>query len=277
MGDQVISSLANPLIKEIRALQQRKYRQEHGAFFVEGIRPVWQALTGGAEVTHLVYAPDLLTSDAARKMIQAEGSKSAHPVAVSSKVFQSLGRREHPSGIGAVVRMNNRTIDDLDASAGSVFVALEHAGNPGNIGTILRTLDAVAGSGLILAGNTADPYDPTAVKASMGAIFSVPVARVGALKDVFNWAGSRQVFITTTSPGSDLDYWSAAYRFPVILVFGSEGEGLTNDAVDQGNIAVRIPMSGTADSLNLAVSVGIMLYEVQRQKSGVRAPMAASL
>lgn len=269
MGDQVISSLANPLIKEIRALEHRKSREERSAFFVEGIRPVLQAVSSGAKVRHIVYAPDLLTSGIAKEMLQTQATGSSTVVAVSSRVFQSLSRREHPSGIGAVVQMRNQNIGDLEVTPQSVFVAIEQAGNPGNIGTILRTLDAVKASGLVLAGNTADPYDPTSVKASMGSIFSIPVVRVEALKDVFNWAKSRQVGVITTSPGSDRSFWSVAYRSPIILVFGGEGEGLMKVNVERGDAAVRIPMSGTADSLNLAVSVGIMLYEVERQRSGI--------
>lgn len=268
MADQVISSLSNPLIKEIRALEQRKYRQEQGAFFVEGIRPVWQAVSSGAEISHLVYAPDLLTSDAAKGIVHNGVGGSAKVVAVTSNVFQSLGHREHPSGIGAVVRMSMRDLDDLDVSSRSIFVALENAGNPGNLGTIVRTLDAVGGRGLVLVGRTADPYDPSAVKASMGSIFSVPVVHVTSMSHVLEWARARRLMVITTSPNSRLALWSVAYRLPVLLLFGSEGEGLTKDTIEQGDAAVRIPMTGTADSLNLAVSVGIMLYEVERQTSG---------
>lgn len=270
MDDKIISSSANPVIKRIRALGQRKHREERGEFFVEGIRPVWQAVASGADLRLLVHAPDLLTSDSAREMVRSQATRNTETITVTGKIFESLGQREHPSGLGAVVGIVPRRIQDLAISSSSVLVALVQAGNPGNIGTILRTLDAVGGSALLLVGRTADPYHPASVKASMGSLFSIPIVRVSTIDDFLAWCRSMSVNVVTTSPRAEPDFWSVEYPMPLVLLFGSEAEGLPEGTLKQGAIAVRIPMKGTSDSLNLAVSVGVLLYEVERQRYGAR-------
>jgi RNA methyltransferase, TrmH family len=269
MSERPITSTANPLVKRIRGLRQRKHRDEEGAFFVEGIRPVWQALESGAEVEMLVQAPDLLKSESARRMIETHVSLGIEIAEVSSGVFESIAQREHPSGLGAVVRISPQDLDDLVVTESSVFVGLNESGNPGNIGAILRTLDAVGGSGLMLIGDGSDPYHPSAVKASMGALFNMPTARMPDLDRVLAWCDLRRVKLVTTSPRASIPYWSVDYTRPLLFLFGSEAEGLPEETVVRGALAVRIPMAGAADSLNLAVSVGVILYEVERQRAAV--------
>lgn len=276
MDDKLITSSANPLIKRIRALKQRKFRDQERAFFVEGIRPVWQAVASGAEVQVLVHAPELLTSDAARQMIESHDAGALEIVRVSAGVFESIALREHPSGLGAVVRFSPRSLDDLLVAENSVFAALQEAGNPGNIGTIIRTLDAVGGSGLILVGESADPYHPAAVKASMGTLFNVPIAQAAGLDNVLEWCEAQSINVVMAFPRASSVYWSVEYSFPLLLLFGSEGEGLAVETVQRGHMGIRIPMAGTADSLNLAVSVGVLLYEVERQKSNISEQTMAS-
>ncbi len=264
MSEPTITSTANPLIKRIRSLEQRKQREAQQAFFVEGIRPVWQAVESRAGVEVLVVAPELLTSEAARSMIDRQREAGMPVAAVSRHVFESVAEREHPSGLGAIVHATYRALPQFTVAADSLFVAIEHAGNPGNVGAILRTVDAVGGRGVILIGDSADPFHPTAVKASMGAVFTVPVARVATLSDLLAWSRSNGLTVVTTSSRAPLAYWSVTYPRPALFVFGSEGEGLSDQEWQQGNLAVSIPMRGSADSLNLAVSVGVLLYEVIR-------------
>ena len=266
MSEPTITSRSNPLVKRIRALEQRKHRDSEGAFFVEGIRPVWQAVEGRAPIETLIVAPELLTSAPARDMIEAQRSAGTRVVEVTAPVFETIAEREHPSGLGAIVRAGLVTLDDLVVESRSFFVALEDTGNPGNLGTIIRTVDGAGGSGVILIGAGTDPYHPTAVKASMGTLFRVPLARAGDLSSVAGWFRSRGLRLVTTSSRAPVVYWSAPLRPPLVLLFGSEGEGLTDREWEGGDLAVRIPMSGSADSLNLAVSVGILLYEVRRQQ-----------
>ncbi len=126
-------------------------------------------------------------------------------------------------------------------------------------------MDAAGGSGVIVIGDSADAYHPTAVKASMGTLFNVPVCTAGAVEDVLSWARARRLAMVTTSARGETLLWDATYELPALLLFGSEGSGLAPDVLARGDSSVRIPMRGSATSLNLAVAVGVVLYEVRRQ------------
>jgi RNA methyltransferase, TrmH family len=264
MDERYITSTANPLIKRVRALAQRKYRRAEGAFVVEGIRPVWQAVESAAGVETLLLAPELLASEPARELVERQRASGTRVVHVSRGVFESFAEREHPSGLAAIVRIARRRLDDLVVAPRSLFVALHEAGNPGNLGTILRTMDAVGASGLITIGDATDPYHPTAVKASMGALFTVPLVQVAGIDEVLAWCHGHGIGVVATSSQAAQSHWSVAYPQSCLLLFGSEGEGLSPGLLAQGDLAVHIPMTGQVDSLNLAVAAGILLYEVRR-------------
>lgn len=269
--DSPISSASNPLVKRVRRLGERKHRRQEGAFFVEGIQPVWQAVEAGATIETFVVAPDLLTSEPARRMLAEQVTRGTRCASVTRPIFEALSEREHPSGLAAIVRIRPARLDDLTITATTFFVALHQVGNPGNLGTIVRTADAAGAAGAIVLGDATDPFHPTAVKASMGALFALPVVTVANPKDFFAWAAVRGVHVVTTSARAPHEHWSAHYPLPVALLLGSEGEGLPPDLLARGELAVRIPMTGTAHSLNLAVAAGILLYEVRRQRAEIAA------
>lgn len=263
MNQDVITSTANPLIKRIRALEQKKQRRAEGAFFVEGIRPVWLAVEREATVETLIVAPDLLTSDAARQMVEQQQRAGVRVAEVSRSVFESIAERDNPSGLAAIIRTPSPTLADLKVEAGSLFIALYEVGNPGNLGTIIRTADAVGAAGVLLLGEATDPYHPTAVKASMGTLFSVPVVAT-TTTDLIAWTAQHTVSIYPTSDQAEAVHWQVSYQLPALLLFGSEGQGLPGELLGRGQ-AVRIPMQGAADSLNLAVAAGVLMFEVSRQ------------
>jgi TrmH family RNA methyltransferase len=260
----VISSHRNPLVKRIRKLQQKKYRQREGAFFVEGIRIVLTALEEGAAVETVVVAPDLLTSEAALSAIEAQRALGRDVVTVTGDVFQSLSGRDNARGLGAVVSTGFPTLDSLDVQRNDIFVALENVSDPGNLGTIVRTVDAAGATGLLLAGQSTDPLHPTALRASMGAIFRVPVVEVQGVPQLLAWAAQRGLQTVATSARATHSFWETTYSTPLLLLFGSEGQGLSKALLAQADQAVSIPMFGVSSSLNLAVAAGIMLYEVRR-------------
>ena len=261
----LISSTANPLVKRARLLGERKGRRREGAFVVEGLQPVWQAVEAGAEIETLIVAPELLTSEAAGRMVAEREAGGARVARVTRAVFEALSSREGPSGLAAIVRARAARLDDLAVAPDAVFVALHEIGNPGNLGTILRTADAAGAAGVILLGETVDSFHPAAVKASMGALFAVPTAHVADPGRFFDWAAERGVAVVTTSARAPDEHWPAPLRPPLALLLGSEGEGLPADLLARGDLRVRIPMAGTASSLNLAVAAGILLYEVRRR------------
>jgi TrmH family RNA methyltransferase len=260
----VITSAANPLIKRVRLLADRRHRRREGAFVVQGVQPVWQAVDAGAEIETLIVAPGLLRPTAAAEMVGREEARGTSVARISSELFTRIADRDGPTGLAAIVRFRPQPLAGLAAPAGSVFAALHAVANPGNLGAVIRTANA-AQAGVILLGGGTDPYDPAAVKASMGALFTVPLAQAETADELFGWAAERGVRVTATSAHAVRSCWEAEFPLPQAILLGSEGPGLPGNLVDRSDLSVRIPMAGTAESLNLAVAAGIMLFEVRRR------------
>lgn len=269
MPQDLVSSAANPVVKRIRALADRRHRRREGAFVVEGGQPVWRAVEAGWEIDTLVIAPELLARDPgqgahpALRMAEERERAGVRVVRLSRELFERIAEREGPAGVLAIVRSRPRGLADLRIEPGSVFTVLHRIGNPGNIGTIVRTVDATGGAGVILVGDTADPLAPTAVKASMGSIFAVDVAHAPDLDSFFEWAREAGVRVLATSGSARDDHWRADYSAPCALLLGNEGEGLPQAALERADLQVRIPMVGTAESLNVAVAAALVLYQAR--------------
>jgi TrmH family RNA methyltransferase len=260
---ELITSAANPVVKRMRLLGDRKHRRHEGAFVVEGIQPVWQAVEAGAEVEVLVVAPALLGPRAA-ELVAAQEAAGTRVARVTGELFARLSARDGPSGLAAIVRARVPGLASLPVTPDAVFVALHEVGNPGNLGTIIRTADAAGAAGVVLVGPAADPFDPAAVKASMGALFAVAVARAADPAEFFAWTAGCGVSVITTSAKAERSFWEAGYPRPLALLLGAEGAGLPDDVLAAGDAQVRIPMTGTAESLNLAVAAGLLLYQARK-------------
>ena len=272
MTGELITSGANPVVKRVRLLADRKHRRRAGAFVVEGTQLVWQAVEAGADVEILLVAPGLLGRSAAARrltaMIAGQEERGVRVARLSDEVFTRISGREGPSGLAAIVRRRLAGLAGLAAGPAAVFVALHSIGNPGNLGTIIRTANAAGAAGVVLVGQTTDPFDPAAVKASMGALFTLPVAHAATPAEFFGWAAAAGVTVVTTSARAGQIFWDASYPRPLALLLGAEGAGLPSEVLARGDRQVQLPMSGTAESLNLAVAAGLLLYEVNRQARG---------
>jgi TrmH family RNA methyltransferase len=256
----LISSRTNPKIKQARLLRDRKARQETGLFFVEGIRHVGEALESGSQVEAIYYAPDLLDSQYARELISRQEQNGLPCYAVTAEVFAALAEKDNPQGILAIVRQPEASLSDLSPGSFPWGVALIAPQDPGNLGTILRTIDAVGASGLILLESSVDPFHPSAVRASMGALFWHPLVSA-SFAEFTRWAFSHHYHVYGTSAHGGVDYRNVQnYQTPRILLLGSEREGLTAEQRSSCELVIRLPMHGHATSLNLAVAAGVMLY-----------------
>ena len=264
-----ITSAANAQVKAIRALRDRKERERTGLFYVEGIRAVAAALDAGFAAHALVVAPELLESDFARETVGAAQRRGVPLLEVSPAVFQSLSGRDGPQGLALAARQRWVELASLEPAADSVWVALMQPQDPGNLGSILRSCDAAGAAGLILLGPSADPYDPSALRASTGAAFTVPVARA-SWSDFVAWLQRQGVHLVgaTGSVGdAPTSYRAATYPPPLALLMGSEREGLSPTQRAACDQLVHIPMRGTVDSLNLAVATSLVLYEIAESRS----------
>lgn len=261
----MITSFSNPLVKRIKRLRQRKYRLEEGAFFIEGLRVVLTAVEQRAPIETILYAPDLLTSEIGRQVVERQQEQGGNCVALDAAVFASISERDNPTGIAAIVQIAWRELDSLPVGEQAIYVAVEDTADPGNLGTILRTIDAAGAAGLIVVGQSTDPFHPTAVKASMGTLFTVPISRTADMGTVLDWARNGGLQTIATSAKATQLYWAADYRFPVLLLMGSEREGLGEAVLAAADLAVTIPMYGSASSLNVAVATSLLLYELRRK------------
>ena len=260
----IITSFSNSKIKSIRKLDQKKYRQETGLFFIEGLHTVGEAVQTNAPIQSLVIAPDLLVSDFGLELLDHPNVRDTDKIQVSPEIYQKIAHKQGPQGIGAILRQNWVDLDDQQVNPQSLWIALDSVSDPGNLGTIMRTADAVGCQGIILLGHSTDPYDPTAVKASMGALFSLNLVQ-STWQQFFTWHHENQIHLVGTSDHANEDYQKVRYQHPLVLLMGSERHGLTDEMMAACEQIVRIPMGGRSDSLNLAVATAIVLYEIFNQ------------
>lgn len=259
----MITSTSNPRIKAIRKLMDSKERAATNTFLAEGLRVVGQAVDSGAKILELLYCDELLISDYGKRLIAIlKVDPTVEIIEVSKNVFDSLARKDKPQGIAAVIHQKWPELNALSGIERGIWVALEAVQNPGNLGTILRTCDAVGAKGLILLDHSTDPYDPAAIKASMGAIFTVPIFK--ADRDILEHFLGQNSNIRTigTSDKAEQDCFDYDYPDPLLLMMGSEREGLSSSYQQLCQTMISIPMEGDCDSLNLSVATGVMLYQI---------------
>lgn len=262
----ILTSTANPQIKAIRKLRERKERQQTGLYFIEGLRIVTEAVQQSAPIETLIVAPALLTSNLARDLLAEAAQRGLSILEVSEAVFASLSQKEGPQGLAAVLHQQYQPLHSIHPQPGQTWVVLDSVQDPGNLGTILRTHDAVGGSGVILLDQCTDAYDPTAVRASMGALFSQQLVRA-RLEEFQAWQQSKNLAVIGTSDKAQDNYHGFAYPDPLLLLMGSERQGLQPEHLRLCQAVVRIPMQGRSDSLNLAVATALVLYEAYHQRS----------
>ena len=260
----LLTSHSNPLVKQARALKRRKARAESGLFLVEGLHHVGAVLEAGWDMETLLYAPDLLTGDFAESLLDNARRVGIAHQPVSAKVMESLTEKDNPQGILAVVKQRMLGFNNLQEFQSGV--ALVSPQDPGNVGTILRTIDAVGGDALFLLDSlsgtrgSVDVYHPTCVRASMGTIFWKPVVRAG-FDEFGGWVKGKGFQLVGTSAHAQADYRDVSLgSSPWVLLLGSEQKGLSDEQIAACDVTVSMPMRGKVSSLNLAVAAGILLY-----------------
>jgi RNA methyltransferase, TrmH family len=264
---EMISSHGNPIVKKIRTLHQKKGREESGLFLVEGIHPVGEIIEAGWKLDSLIYAPDLLTSDFARHLVAAQREGGRVPChALRSELFIAVTGKENPQGILAIANQRHLALKDAANGHITCAVALAAPQDPGNVGTILRTLDAFGGDGLFLLDGGVEPHHPGVVRASMGTLFWIPV--VQASFDDFNaWRRKNGYLLVGSSAHGNTDYRQYQWESkPTILLLGNEQKGLSAAQISACDKMLMIPMKGRSSSLNLAVAAGILMERMLENK-----------
>lgn len=252
-------------IKRIRRLKLREERDRTGLFYIEGMRFVAQAFHHQAKIEQLVVCRDLLTHPYAQKLVREQIKRSTPVLEVSHAIMKSLSQVQDSQGLGAVVRQRWQRLASIQPKSELCWIAVEALRSPGNLGTILRTSDAVGGAGLRLLGDAVDPYDPGTVRATMGAMFTQRFVRTSR-EEILHWQRRGQYLLVGTSPHAPHDYQQVRYQAPMILLMGEERKGLPAELQAICDRMVSIPMVGESDSLNVAMATGVMLYEVFNQR-----------
>jgi len=243
-------------------LRQRKARAASGLFLVEGLHHVGSAIEAKWDIETLIYAPDLLTGDFAQSLLDDARRIGLTLQPVSAKVMDSVTEKDNPQGILALVKQRDVRLSDLESIR--TGVALVSPQDPGNVGTILRTLDAVGADALFLLDGGVDLYHPTCVRASMGTLFWKPVVQTN-FDEFVNWAKGKDYRLIGTSAHAQMDYRELNLNDSAwLLVLGSEQKGLSSEQTAACDTTISMPMVGRVSSLNLSVAAGILLYSLNK-------------
>lgn len=261
MTDRLITSLTNDTVKAVRALHMRKERETSGRFLAEGLKFIGEALDQGRTPKLLLVGEDARPHpllDRARAETRAAGGEV---VVVTHAILEKISRRDNPQTVLGVFEQTYTALSAIQPDAAPCWIALEQVRDPGNLGTIIRTADAAGCGGVILIGDCTDPYSVEAVRATMGSVFAVAIARTTPAEFLVwrqNWPGS----VVGTRLDATHGYREAAYQHPTLVLMGNEQAGLTDELAAACDVNVKIPMRGRADSLNLAIATGVMAYAV---------------
>lgn len=259
----VISSLQNERIKAVRALDMRKARRETGLFVAEGAAILMTARQAGFTPRTLIYEPRGASGEVASDLIRSALAAGAEVLEVSPAVLAKVSSKDNPQAMLGV--FNQRWVQPPEPKTQrpqDVWLVLEEVRDPGNLGTIIRTVDAVGGRGIILVGNCCDAYSRECVRATMGSIFSTPLVRMRR-EEFLAWRRQWPGDVVGLHLQATADFRKADYRGPVLLVMGSEGPGLSAELTEVCTKRVKIPMAGGLDSLNLAIATALALYQIR--------------
>ena len=258
-----VTSVANPLVKDIRALHSKKGRDATGLFIAEGQKLVRDAAESGWPIHMLAFSAGLIGDEIVGALAARTKAAGGTVLEASAAVLEKITRRENPQNVVGVFRQ--RFAPESAIGRDGLWLALDRVRDPGNLGTIIRTADAAGLAGVALVGQCCDPFGVETVRATMGSVFHVPIARTSedGLLAQAEKSGAR--LLGTHLSAAAIDYREADYRQPLILLMGNEQQGLTERLAAACHSLVRIPMRGRADSLNLAVSTGLTIYEALRE------------
>jgi RNA methyltransferase, TrmH family len=264
-----ITSTANAKVKNVVKLtSNRRQREELQQAVVEGSREVRRCLDAGIAPAEVYICPERIApedQDIVRRLQSQFATRHAQLATVSPEVFAKMAVRGESGGILLVIPYTQVGLEQLPLSQDPFLVIVEGAEKPGNVGAILRTADAAGVDGLILCSGGTDLHNPNVIRSSLGTRFTVPVAEAPSA-EVIDWLRHRQIAIVAATPDATLRYTDANFHGPVAIVTGSEAEGLSQEWLHAADHQVVIPMFGVADSLNLATSTALLLYEVVRQR-----------
>jgi len=261
----VVSYSRDPRFLTLRSLQTFQGRSRTGLYIIEGIRHLARAVENDAPIESVFLDSSVLSNPFGQKLARRLRKRGVPGIRLSHQLYRDLTLAAEPQGIGAVLRQNWMPLSNLEVEPKSLSLAVESIESPGNLGTIIRTAEAAGVTAILILSPDCDPYDPATVRATMGSLFSQKLVRCSP-REFTDWAKTRGVAIVGSSPTGLMDYKALHYRFPAILVIGSEKRGLSDQLLEAADFVVRITMHGGCDSINAAVAAGVLLFEMASQR-----------
>lgn len=261
MSVKTVTSLTNATVKAVRALHMRKEREDSGLFLAEGLKIVIEAIDCGHAPKILMYGPDAADHPMLQKAAKACASAGGEVIEVNREILEKVSRRDNPQAVVGVFRQVYTSLSAIVPQSADCWVALQAVRDPGNLGTIIRTADAAGAGGVILVGDCVDPYSVEGVRATMGSVFAVKIAKA-TVQEFLAWREEWPGSVVGTLLTATVDHKSADYVKPSLILMGNEQQGLPPELAAACDVNVKIPMRGRADSLNLSVAAGIMIYAI---------------
>jgi len=263
----MITSLQNPRVKDAIRLRNARQRQRQGRIVIDGVRELARALQAGVRMIEIFICEPLLSGEESRLLLKTLETCGGELLSVSEAVFHKMAFGSRAEGLLGVAETPQRTLQDLKLSKNNPLIAvLEGVEKPGNIGAVLRSADAAGVSALIVADARTDLYNPNAIRASLGTIFTVPVCEATS-EETIAWLRENKISIVAARVDGPVPYTEIDYRRPTAVVLGSEAEGLTSTWTAADITAIRLPMQGAADSLNVSATAAVIFYEALRQRT----------
>jgi TrmH family RNA methyltransferase len=261
MTSRTITSLTNPTVKAVRGLHMRKDREDSGLFLAEGLKIITEAVDLGHAPKVLLHGAEAASHPVFQRAAQAAHDGGGEVIEVSRDILEKVSRRDNPQAVVGVFEQVFTPLSAIEPHAAACWVGLQAVRDPGNLGTIIRTADSAGCGGVILIGDCTDPYSVEAVRATMGSVFAVQIAKA-TIEEFIDWRKSWPGSVVGTLLTATHDYKAAPYQRPTLILMGNEQAGLPPQLEAVCDVTVKIPMRGRADSLNLSVATGIMIYAV---------------
>jgi RNA methyltransferase, TrmH family len=261
----IISSVQNPRVKAAARLRERSGRDEQGRITIDGVREIGRALAAGVEVVEVYFFAELCRDEEHQQLLATAEKAGAELIEVISHVIEKLSFGQRVEGVVAVARPPQRRLDDLALTADTLVAILEGVEKPGNLGAIVRTADAAGVGAVLVADGGTDLYNPNAIRASLGAIFSVPVVAL-ATEEAIVWLREQKFRVFAARVDGVTEYTDVDLRGRAAIVLGSEARGLSARWRGDNIKSIRLPLLGSVDSLNLSATAAVLFYEALRQR-----------
>jgi RNA methyltransferase, TrmH family len=260
-----IISRDNSLLRQARRVRDGKVTE---LIFIEGLRLADEAVLSGLEIEATIFSDEIARKERVTSTLEHLETVSARTATVSEKLLESISYTKTPQGIVVLARRPQVGKEQLNATAenATLLVVLHQINNPVNVGAILRTAEAAGASGVITTRKTSDPFSPKSLRGAMGSAFRLPIWSGSEYLEVIEWCRARKFRILCAAATGNVPYTDLDWRKRTVVVLGPESTGLTDDEIAQADQSVSIPMAGSAESLNVSVAAGILLFEAARQR-----------